>query len=143
MRIYLDNCCFNRPYDDQSQLKIKSETDSILFIQDKILRNEIELVWSYILDYENSLNPYMERRIAISEWKDYSKIYVNESDELIEIADEISLLHINAGDSLHVASSVISSSDYLITTDNTLIKKLKNYKRIKIINPKQFPKDIK
>lgn len=21
MRIYLDNCCYNRPYDDQSQLK--------------------------------------------------------------------------------------------------------------------------
>ena len=26
MRIYLDNCCFNRPYDDQSQLRILLET---------------------------------------------------------------------------------------------------------------------
>ena len=25
MRIYLDNCCFNRPFDDQSQIKIKLE----------------------------------------------------------------------------------------------------------------------
>lgn len=22
MRLYLDNCCFNRPFDDQTQLKI-------------------------------------------------------------------------------------------------------------------------
>ena len=29
IRLYLDNCCFNRPFDDQQQLKIKLETDSL------------------------------------------------------------------------------------------------------------------
>ena len=28
LRIYLDNCCFNRPYDDQSQLRISLETQA-------------------------------------------------------------------------------------------------------------------
>lgn len=28
MRVYLDNCCYNRPYDDQSQMRIHLETDS-------------------------------------------------------------------------------------------------------------------
>ena len=27
MRIYLDNCCYNRPYDDQSQIRISSENN--------------------------------------------------------------------------------------------------------------------
>ena len=28
LRIYLDNCCYNRPYDDQNQLRIELETKS-------------------------------------------------------------------------------------------------------------------
>ena len=33
-----------------------------MFIQAKILAGEIELAWSYILDFENSANPFPERR---------------------------------------------------------------------------------
>lgn len=32
-RIYLDNCCFNRPYDDQLNLNIHLEAEAKLFIQ--------------------------------------------------------------------------------------------------------------
>ncbi len=28
MKVYLDNCCFNRPFDDQSQLKIRLESEA-------------------------------------------------------------------------------------------------------------------
>ena len=37
MRIYLDNCSFNRPFDDQSQLKIKLEAEAKLYIQSEVL----------------------------------------------------------------------------------------------------------
>ena len=53
----MDNCCFNRPFDDQSQIRIRLEAESKLFIQQKVLEKKIELVWSYILDYENSVIP--------------------------------------------------------------------------------------
>ena len=36
LRVYLDNCCYNRPYDDQSQLKISMEAQSKLEIQQQI-----------------------------------------------------------------------------------------------------------
>ena len=26
MRVYLDNCCYNRPFDDQAQIKVLLET---------------------------------------------------------------------------------------------------------------------
>ncbi|GAP72719.1 hypothetical protein SAMD00024442_4_72 [Candidatus Symbiothrix dinenymphae] len=54
-RIYLDNCCFNRPYDNQSQLKVIFETQAKLFIQGLVLKNNVELVWSYVLKFENCL----------------------------------------------------------------------------------------
>lgn len=53
MRIYLDNCCFNRPFDDQSQIRIRLESEAKLKIQDDILEGKVELIWSYILDAEN------------------------------------------------------------------------------------------
>ncbi len=53
MRVYLDNCAFNRPFDDQSQIRIRLESEAKLYIQEKIEKKEIELVWSYILDIEN------------------------------------------------------------------------------------------
>ena len=52
MRVYLDNCCYNRPYDDQSYMRIHLETQAKLYIQEMIKEKKIELVNSYMLEYE-------------------------------------------------------------------------------------------
>ena len=52
MKIYLDNCCFNRPYDDQTQIRISLETQAKLYIQDLVKRKQIDLVTSYVLWFE-------------------------------------------------------------------------------------------
>lgn len=72
MKLYLDNCCFNRPFDDQSQLRILLEAEAKLRIQENIRSGTFELVWSYILDYENSQNPFRERREQIIKWRTYA-----------------------------------------------------------------------
>ena len=54
MLIYLDNCCYNRPYDLQLSELIKLETEATLAIQYAILTKEVRLVWSFILDFENN-----------------------------------------------------------------------------------------
>jgi len=55
--VYLDNCCFNRPYDDQSYLSVNLETEAKLAIQELINDNKLNLAWSFILDFENNANP--------------------------------------------------------------------------------------
>jgi hypothetical protein len=69
MKIYLDNCSFNRPFDDQSQIRIKLEAEAKLKIQADILDGKYALVWSYILEVENMANPFEERKNAILGWK--------------------------------------------------------------------------
>jgi hypothetical protein len=69
MRIYLDMCCFNRPYDDQTQHGIRIETEAKVVIQEKIRNGECELLWSSILDFECAKNPFDEHRIAILNWR--------------------------------------------------------------------------
>ena len=46
MRVYLDNCCYNRPFDDQSQLKVRLETEAKLAIQAMMRTGVLEYVWS-------------------------------------------------------------------------------------------------
>ena len=136
MRLYLDSCTFNRPFDDQNQLKIKLETEAKLFIQQSILTGVYELVWSYILEYENSYNKYEDRRNAIYEWKNVAQFFCVESDEIIEYAEDLKRYNIRTKDALHIACSVYSNSDYLITTDRQLYNLKLN--DIRIINPLTF-----
>ncbi|MBL4903379.1 MAG: hypothetical protein JKY62_13905 [Desulfocapsa sp.] len=89
MKIYLDNCCFNRPYDDQSQLRIRLETEAKLRIQENIRSNFYTLIWSYILDYENNKNLFRERKEQIEQWRKYSKIDIEEDIELLDLASQI------------------------------------------------------
>lgn len=37
LRIYLDNYCFNRPFDDQFQIRVRLESEAKLKIQDDIV----------------------------------------------------------------------------------------------------------
>ena len=39
------------------------------------------MVWSYILDYENSKNPYEDRKLRIKGWKKYAVTDIQENDE--------------------------------------------------------------
>ena len=43
MRVYLDNCCYNRPFDDQSQVKVRVETISKLAVQLMIWRCQMQM----------------------------------------------------------------------------------------------------
>jgi hypothetical protein len=43
MRVYLDNCCYNRPFDDQSNLLVMLEAEAKLFIQKEIKDGRIDL----------------------------------------------------------------------------------------------------
>jgi hypothetical protein len=48
-----------------------------LNIQQKVKSKDISLVWSYVLDFENSANPLEERKIEIQKWKGLSSVITN------------------------------------------------------------------
>lgn len=112
MRIYLDNCCFNRPFDNQSSIRVKLETDAKLYVQLMIKATKIELAWSYILDYENEANPFLERRGTIEKWKHLASVDILENKIVLDKANEFVSLGLKAKDSLHLACAVETNCDY-------------------------------
>lgn len=142
MRIYLDNCCFNRPYDDQSQLRIQLETEAKLRIQENIRFDIYTLIWSYILDYENNKNVFRERKEQIEQWRKYAKIDIEEDVELLNFATRICRHGIKNMDSLHIACAVEAKAEYFITTDDGILKKSKLVKNVRIVDPIGFIKEV-
>lgn len=136
IRIYLDNCCFNRPYDDQTQLSISLETQAKLRIQHEIKQGRFELADSYILRYENGENPYQIRRESTNEFLDKNgKHYVPASMESVirEKAAEIMQSGVKFKDACHIACAIYAGCAYLVTTD----KRMQRYESdlIEIIDP--------
>ena len=142
MKIYLGNCCFNRPFDDQSQLRILLESEAKLRIQENIRSGIFELVWSYILDYENSKNPFRERQEQIIKWRTYSDEDIEESKEILNIAAMNMKYGIKKIDSLHLACAIKANTDYFLTTDDGVIKKATHIQNIQIVDPIGFIKEV-
>ncbi len=38
MKLYLDICCFNRPYDDQTQARVRLETEAVILLLSSLLK---------------------------------------------------------------------------------------------------------
>jgi predicted nucleic acid-binding protein len=138
----LDNCCFNRPFDDQSQARIRLEAEAKLEMQERIKDKRIELAWSYILDYENQANPFEERRDVIARWKAAAAANVEETDALVQQARDVASQGLHAKDALHVACAVAAGCDFFLTTDDFVVKKMRGFAGIAVMDPTQFVVEV-
>ena len=140
LRIYLDNCCFNRPYDDPRHLVTYLEAEAKLFVQKAIIENKFELTWSYVLDYENSANPHMERKNAIAGWRKVAKIDIDASIDVTSLGKKIMEKGIKDKDALHIACAIKAKCDYFLTTDKKILNK--DILGITTINPLDFVRKL-
>lgn len=141
MKIYLDLCVYNRPFDDQRQLRVVIETIEFLFLLSKAIDKEITTVNSFVLEYENSKNPFVDRKDKIYDVLKVATEYVSYSEELEKRAKEIEKFGIMSIDALHIACAEISKADFFVTCDDILIRKGKNNKeklKVKIIGLMEF-----
>ena len=139
MRIYLDCCCYNRPYDDLSRLTVSLEAQAKLHIQKEIKAGKYELVTSEILNFEVGNCPVEVRRDTISGYmEENSSVHVGpgSTDRVKAAAHEIMRTGVKYKDACHVASAIVAGCDYFISTDKRLLKYRSD--KLKIVNPIEF-----
>jgi predicted nucleic acid-binding protein len=139
LRIYLDNCCYNRPFDDPTIGTNFIEAEAKIFIQTLVKFGEIDLVYSAISIEELQASTFEDSKTEILEYiRRYAEYYLQTDlhSDIIEITEKIMSTGVKLKDASHTACAIAANSDYLITTDKRLLK----YKddRIKIINPLDF-----
>ncbi len=139
-KIYLDNSILNRPFDEQSNIKNRVERETLFLILKKIEQKELILVHSAIIAYENSLNPFPERKEFVEKVMKLATRYQDYTDEISIRASALkNEYNITSYDARHIASAEIAKIDFFITCDYQLVKKYTG--DLKVITPIIFIKN--
>lgn len=138
MRIYLDNCCYNRPFDDQSQAAIRLETEAKLLVQALMLGGVVEYAWSFELRMEGARNPDPYRKRAIAAWANGAVADVPPSRNIRLRANSIMALGIKAADAIHLACAESAGCGWFLTVDRGILKKVSSLGSMRIANPVDF-----
>jgi len=135
-KIYLDVCCLNRPFDDQSQDRIRLEAEAIIIILAHIEAKDWTLIGSEIIDFEISRIPDEEKRQKVEILSTLAEDYIVVTEEVEERAIELERLGFGSYDALHIACAEKARADIFLTTDDKLLRKAENTKLdVKVKSP--------
>jgi hypothetical protein len=140
-RIYLDACCLNRPFDDQSQSRIALETQAILTILSQCQSGQWSLITSTALDVELDQTPDRERLNNVKSTLTVAKIKVISSQFLEQRSRELQMLGFSNFDATHIASAERGRADVFLSTDDRLVRKAHRYAQdiqVAVDNPVQW-----
>lgn len=147
MKIYFDMNIYNRVFDDQTKMRIRFESMAIDILFELIEKKKYELVWSFVLEYENSRNPFIERKLNIISISSICGEVIQPNYRIKEIAKDIAMKsNAKDKDALHLASAVYGGCKYFITCDDKFIKTIEGngdnlkdiIKDVKLYNPIDF-----
>ena len=142
MRIYLDNCCYNRPFDDQTQTKVRVETICKLAVQLMMATGRVEYAWSFMLDIESLKNSDVQRRKAVRRWRVSAVSNVRTSDAIRVRAKEVMQFGIKPQDAIHLACAEAGACDWFLTVDRGILNKVEKLGNMRVANPVEFIMEV-
>jgi len=145
MKIYLDVCCLNRPFDDQTQDRIHLESEAVVLILKHIRSGNWEWISSEAVDYEVGQIPNMERRQRVESLIRYAARTVRIEESLVKRASELKAIGFGAYDALHLACAEHSNADVFLTTDDKLLglsRKCSHSLKVKVDNPLMWLREV-
>jgi predicted nucleic acid-binding protein len=137
-RIYLDTCSLNRPFDNQKQLRIRLESEAILYTLAKCEAQQWQWISSTALEIEIAQIPDSTRRNRLT-------LIINGAAEFFRVdrptvlrAHNLESLGFQSFDALHIACAESAKTDVFLTTDDRLLKvalRHSNEITIPVMNP--------
>ena len=122
MKVYLDACCLNRPFDDQSQPRIRLEAEAIALILEKLHQSEWEWIGSEILLHEVGQNPDLENRQRALSFAALAHQVVETTEKILRRAEELEEAGFDSYDAIHLSSAELGKADVFLTTDDQILK---------------------
>ncbi len=144
MKVYLDNCCYNRILDDRSNSQIYYERNSVMLILELAEKSAIKLVGSEMLVKEiNDIGDSYKKSVLRMMYSLCSE-EIRVDSAVLDRAEEIRhCSNIKYKDSIHLACAEAAEADALLTTDKKFVNngnRIKIY--TKIMNPNQWLSEV-
>ncbi len=145
-KIYLDTCCLNRPFNDQTQIQIRRETEAIQTLLKSCFTGRWLWVTSDVLILEINNTPNQIQRDFMRTQLD--RAHQNVSIGAIENArgQELETLGFKWFDALHLACAESSEVDVFLTTDNRLLRRANRIRmllQVRVENPYIWLEEVK
>ena len=136
MKLYLDLCVYNRPFDYQGQERVALETGTFIYLLEKIEKGSYTLIVSEALTYENNKSLNEQRKARIASYFSLAREFVEADLSVMERVNALKELGVPDIDALHVALAEKARADYFVTCDDDLIKLYKRHEglvKVKIV----------
>lgn len=144
MKIYLDNCCYNRLLDDRSYSQIYFERNSVMLILELIEQSEIQLIGSEMLVKEIADTSDLYKRSVLQMVYGLCSEEIKITPQILDRAEEIRHISgIKYKDSIHLACAETAKADVLLTTDRKFLNncnRIKKYTRV--LEPNQWLSEV-
>jgi len=143
MNIYLDTCCYGRPCDDPTQIKIAIETAAIKGIIDtcRIAGHCIVGSMAVTSEIEENRDAYKQKKTRAF-FDSVMNVYVTTNDDAR--AQALQAEGLKRMDSYHLMFAEIANADVLLTTDKDFIRicARKKISVVRVINPLNFIQEV-
>jgi len=136
----MDVCCLNRPFDDQSQDKIRFETEAIIAMLKRCDAGESwELAGSdiIILEISKTKDPVRKQKALLLHQSSSERIKYNAA--IRSRAADFRNFNVKLFDSLHLAAAEYANVHVLLTTDDQFMKAAgRTDAKIRVENPLNY-----
>lgn len=137
-RLYLDVCCLNRPFDDQSQDRIRLEAEAVRVILIRLHDRDWHWTSSEVVSLETEKTPDAKRRSRVRQiaQRAHNIVRVRTAEEARGL--DLERLGFRVFDALHLACAESAGVDVFLTTDDDLLRKASRHKaalRVRVMNP--------
>ena len=140
--VYLDICCFKRPFDDAAVQRVRREAEAVAAILAAAQAGSLQLVRSPAHELENERYPREDRRLATRLWLDAAAARVTASAATALRARELAALGFGPLDALRLAFAEQSAARWFVTTDDRLLNRAlteRDRLRVEVLRPDHVP----
>ena len=121
-RVYMDSCCFNRPFDDLSDAMVYMESEAVLAIIDLQERGNSVICGSDVLvDELNRITDKIRFEKVMALYTSSTSNSIELCESIINRASELIKESVKPLDALHVASAEYEEVDVFLSTDKKLL----------------------
>lgn len=139
--IYLDVCCFNRPFDDQSQERIRLEAEAVLMILERCQSGVWTLITSEAVEVEigQIRDPDRLAQVQLLAGAAMQRVVVDVSVE--RRVEGWARQGFGAFDAFHLACAEVGNVTVLLTTDDRFLRRalrMGEMLQVRVANPLQW-----
>ena len=144
MRVYLDNCCLNRPFDDPSQVRIALEAQAVAVILTLCESGGWTMISSDALEFEAGQAPAGQRKAWLNEVLLGAGGYIAIDATIMARAAELQSRGFRNIDAINIASAEAAGADRLVTCDDGLLRVAKKQTdlRTRILSPLEIMQEL-